>query len=76
MGPRLHHSGSFIVVHRLSCPATCGILVPRPGIEPLFAAFARWPPGKSLRFLLKTFCYDDGHVALYLNSMMDWEDLK
>ena len=52
------------MVHRLSCPAACGILVPRPGIEPMFPAFARWPPGKSLRLLLKTVCYDDVHVAL------------
>ena len=24
--------GSVVVVHRLSCPATCGILLPQPGI--------------------------------------------
>ena len=26
--------GSVVAAHGLSCPAACGILVPRPGIEP------------------------------------------
>ena len=33
-------SGLAVVVHRLSCPAVCGILVPRPGIKPVFPALA------------------------------------
>ena len=26
--------GSVVMVHRLSCPVVCGILVPQPGIKP------------------------------------------
>ena len=34
---------SVVVVHRLSCPVTCGILVPRPRIEPTSPALqGRW----------------------------------
>ena len=34
---------SVVVVHRLSCPVTCGILVPRPRIEPTYPALqGRW----------------------------------
>ena len=33
-GPSLRHSGFQVVGHRLSCPAACWILVPRPGIKP------------------------------------------
>ena len=45
--------GSVVVVHGLSCPAACGILVPRPGIEPTSPAlkgefFTTGPWGKSL----------------------------
>ena len=44
--------GSVVVAHRLSCPGACGILVPRPGIEPASPAleggfFTTGPPGKS-----------------------------
>ena len=44
---------SVAVVHRLSCPAACGILVSRPGIEPVSSALAgrfltTRPLGKSL----------------------------
>ena len=43
---------SVVAVHRLSCPAACGILVPRPGIEPASPAqeggfLTTGPPGKS-----------------------------
>ena len=31
---------SLVVVHRLSCPVACGILVPGPGIEPVTPALA------------------------------------
>ena len=48
----LRHMSSVVVAHGLSCPATCGILVPRPGIEPASPAwedrfFTTGPPGKS-----------------------------
>ena len=52
---------SLVAVHRLSCPAACPILVPRPGIEPASPAleggfFTTAPPGKSLPVtLLSTF---------------------
>ena len=44
--------GSVVVVHGLSCPATAGIIVPRPGIEPESPALeggflTTGPPGKS-----------------------------
>ena len=43
---------SLIVVCGLSCPVACGILVPQPGIEPVFPAleggsFTTGPAGKS-----------------------------
>ena len=31
---QLWHTGSLVVTRRLSCPSACGILVPRPGMEP------------------------------------------
>ena len=34
MGSSLWQMDSLVVVHGLSCPVACGILVPRPGIEP------------------------------------------
>ena len=45
--------GSVVARHGLSCPVACGILVPRPGIEPAFPALedgflTTGPPGKSL----------------------------
>jgi len=44
---------SVVAVSGLSCAMTCGILVPRPEIEPIFPALAgrfltTGPPGKSL----------------------------
>ena len=43
----------FVVAHRLNCPAVCGILVPRPGIETMSPALegrfvTTGSPGKSL----------------------------
>ena len=32
------HGLSLVVVHRLSCPKACGILVPQPGMEPASSA--------------------------------------
>ena len=59
----LESAGSVVVAHRLSCPVACGILVPRPGIEPTSPALeggvlTTGPPGKSsillnlLKFIL------------------------
>ena len=50
--------GSVVTVHRLSCSAECGILVPRPGIEPLSLALqsgflTTGPPGKSSKSFSK-----------------------
>ena len=44
--------GSVVVVHGLSCPTACWILVPWPGIEPVSPELAGGflttaPPGKS-----------------------------
>ena len=44
---------SLVEARGLSCPVVCGILVPRPGIEPMSPAlegrfFTTGPPGKSL----------------------------
>ena len=49
----LRHASSVVVARRLTCPAACGILVPRPGSEPASPAleggfFTTGPPGKSL----------------------------
>ena len=48
----LRRASSVVVVRGLSCPVACGILVPRPGIEPTSPAlegrfFTTGPPGKS-----------------------------
>ena len=50
-------AGSVVVAHGLSCPVACGILVPRPGIEPVSPALqdgflTTGPPGKSLEIAL------------------------
>ena len=50
---QLRHTSSVVVVHGLSCPTACGILIPCPGIEPLSPAleggfFTTGLPGKSL----------------------------
>ena len=57
-GLSLRHVGALVVAHGLSCPAACGILVPRPGIEPVSPALegrflTTGPPGKSLPWLFK-----------------------
>ena len=48
----LGHTGTVLVVHGLSCPTACGILLPAPGIEPMSPALSggfltTQPPGKS-----------------------------
>ena len=45
--------GSVVAVLCLSCPVVCGILIPRPAIEPVSPALeggfsTAGPPGKSL----------------------------
>ena len=50
---RLQSAGSGVVPHQLTCRAACGLLVPRPGIEPMAPVLAgrfltTEPPGKSL----------------------------
>ena len=52
----LERVGSGAAAHGLSCPVACGILVPRPGIEPLSPSLeggflTSGPPGKSLLFV-------------------------
>ena len=32
------HMGTIVMVYRFSCPTTCGILIPRPRIEPMSPA--------------------------------------
>ena len=53
----LRCASSVVVGLRLSCPGACGILVPRPGIEPSSPAleggfFTTGPPGKSLNWFI------------------------
>ena len=52
----LRRTSSVVVARGLSCPAACGNLVPRPGIEPTSPAleggfFTTGPPGKSQKML-------------------------
>ena len=54
---------SLVVVHGLSCPTACGILVPRPGIEPmppvLEGGFSTTgPPGKSSMVVTVLFAWN------------------
>ena len=57
-------AGSVVEAHGLHCPATCGILVPRPGIKPKSPALeggflTTGPPGKSLHLFLKFPTFTD-----------------
>ena len=72
--------GSEAVVHGLSYPATWGILVPQPEIEPMSLALhsgflSTGPPGKSLchKDLLKAF-YSQAlfHDSVSENPKLDW----
>ena len=56
LNPSFGRADPLIVTHRLSCPATCWILVPWPGIEPASLALqgrflTTGPPGRSASFL-------------------------
>ena len=58
----LRRTSSVDVAHGLSCPAACGLLVPRPGIEPTSPAmegafFTTGPPGKSLKRFIVMVCW-------------------
>ena len=49
----LRHASTVVVARGLSCPATCGISIPPPGIEPVSLAleggfFTAGSPGKAL----------------------------
>ena len=55
-GFSLNNAGSFIAVCKFSCSATCGILVPSLGMEPVSSAlqggfFITGPPAKSRVFV-------------------------
>ena len=57
-------AGPGVEAHGLHCPATCGILVPRPGIKPKCPALeggflTTGPPGKSLYLFLKFPAFTD-----------------
>ena len=52
------------MAHGLSCPAAWGILVPRPGIEPVSLALeggflATGSPGKSLKLIFSSLFWKD-----------------
>ena len=58
----LRQTGSLVAVLGLSCPAACGILVPRQGIEPMSPALeggflTTGPPGKppDMNFCVQVF---------------------
>ena len=62
LAQRLQSVGSVVVAHGLSCSVACGILVPGPGIEPMFLALAggfltTGPPEKSLGLIFKCRFY-------------------
>ena len=59
------------MVHGLSCPKACGILIPGPGIEPVSPALVggfltTGPPGKSLLRLIDRAFDGDGSRRLGL----------
>ena len=65
-------AGSVVVAHGLSCPVACGILVPRPGIEPVSPALqdgflTTEPPGKCInvymyKYLYSMYKYTPGNI--------------
>jgi len=73
-GLYLEHVDSAVVAHRLSCLATCGVLVPRPGVEPAPALAGGFlttgPPGKywSLLILMYNSGYQNVNKFKYLLS--------
>ena len=66
----LERAGSVVVVHGLSCPAACGILVPQPGIEPTSPALedgflTTGPPGRSHVWILFS------SLCVYISEVFD-----
>ena len=69
---------SVVVAYGLRCPATCGILVPQPGIKSASPAlegrfFTTGPPGKSLvsyfrfiLFMVQNYCIYISYLTPYL----------
>ena len=62
--PSFGRADPLIVIHKLSCPAACWILVPWPGIEPVSLALqgrflTTRPPGRSASFLWSPCCVPD-----------------
>ena len=60
---------SIVVAHRFSCPVSCGILVPNPGIEPMSPALAGGflttePPGKFSCFIVIK-CHPKLHTCMH-----------
>ena len=65
---------SLVMMHRLSCPLTCGVLVSQPGIQPASPSLDSLPldhqgspPGKSLFNGYRVLVWDDEKV-LDMNS--------
>ena len=70
----MQHTDSPVVAQGLSCSAACGILFPRPGINPpspaLQGAFlAPEPPGKSLSCALKS---DEKSLSAWKWGIQGW----
>lgn len=67
-------TGSVLMAHGLSCPATCGVFVPEPGIKPTSSTLecgflTRGPPGTSQTVFIVCFCLSLMHF-LGLRSLM------
>ena len=73
-GLYLEHVDTAVVAHRLSFLATCGVLIPRPGVEPAPALAGGFlttgPPGKywSLLILMYNSGYQNVNKFKYLLS--------
>ena len=70
---------SVVVLHRLSCPSACEILVPQTGIEPTSPALqgrllTTGPPGKSWEQISYTRHFDQllGYPLLISNFLRQW----
>ena len=70
---------SVVVLHRLSCPSACEILVPQTGIEPTSPALqgrllTTGPPGKSWEQISYTRYFDQllGYSLLISNFLRQW----
>ena len=70
---------SVVVLHRLSCPSACEILVPQTGIEPMSPALqgrllTTGPPGKSWEQISYTRYFDQllGYSLLISNFLRQW----